>query len=316
MLQQLNLCEKQFDKIYIMEWLNYHHFLYFYVVAREGGLAPAARVLGLSHPTISKQIHQLEDALGTTLLERRGRSLELTAAGHRAYSYAHEIFSLGQEFLRAEKHGGGMRRRLAVGVTAAMPKLITRELLAPALDVDEPPRLNVVEDDHERLLARLALHELDLVLADSPVPPNSPIRAFNHRLGDCGLSFFATKALARRLKGRFPAVLHGAPLLVPTTTSAVRRVLEPWLRSQELEPEIVAEMDDLSLIKAFGQAGRGVFFAPALVEADVVATYSVKLLGRVDEVRESFYAITTKRRLDNPLVMRVCDSAKSQLARL
>jgi LysR family transcriptional activator of nhaA len=297
-----------------MEWLNYHHFFYFYVVAREGGLAAAARVLRLSHPTISKQVRQLEDSLGTKLLERRGRNLELTAAGHRAYSYAHEIFSLGQEFLRTEGEGGRLRPRLAVGVTAAMPKLITRELLTPSLHLEEGARLTVVEDEHERLLARLALHELDLVLADAPVPPNSPIRAFNHRLGDCGLSFFATTELAAELEGDFPTRMHGAPLLVPTAGSAVRRVIEPWLRSQEIEPQIVAEMDDLSLIKAFGQAGWGVFFAPTIVESDVIETYSVELLGRTEELRETFYAITMKRRLENRLVVEVCESAKSQLA--
>jgi len=298
-----------------MDWLNYHHFLYFYVVAREGGLAAAARELRLSHPTISKQVRQLEEALGTKLFERRGRRLELTPAGHRAYAYAHEIFTLGQEFLRSEANGGSVRPRLTVGVTAAMPKLITRELLIPPLDEDGA-HLTVVEDEHDRLLARLALHELDLVLADAPVPPNSPIRAFNHRLGDCGLSFFATDDLARGLDDDFPACLHGAPLLVPSSGSAVRRVLEPWLRRLEIEPDVIAEMEDLSLIKAFGQAGRGVFFAPRLVEADVIATYSVSLLGRTEEVKEAFYAITMKRRLENPLVVRVCDSAKTQLARL
>lgn len=299
-----------------MEWLNYHHFFYFYVVAREGGLAAAARVLRLSHPTISKQVRQLEDTLGTKLLERRGRRLELTPEGHRAYSYAHEIFSLGQEFLRTEGEGGQAKPRLTVGVTAAMPKLITRELLTPALDGDGGARLTVVEDDHDRLLTRLALHELDMVLADAPVPPASAIRAFNHRLGDCGLSFFAAPELAGRLEGTFPTLLHRAPLLVPAPSSAIRRVLEPWLRRADIEPEIVAEMDDLSLIKVFGQAGRGIFFAPTLVEADVVSTYSVELLGRSDDVRETFYAITMKRRLENPLVVQVCDSAKSQLAKM
>lgn len=299
-----------------MDWLNYHHFFYFYMVAREGGLSAAARKLRLSHPTISKQVRQLEDSLGQKLFERRGRNLELTPAGHRAYSYAHEIFSLGEEFLRMERGEAPHRPRLRVGVTAHMPKLITRELLLPAYEAEDALRLVVVEDEHERLLTRLALHELDLVLADAPVPPNSAVRAFNHRLGDSGLSFFATEELARRLEGPFPQMLHRAPMLLPASGSAVRRVIEPWLRKNEVEPEIIAEMDDIALVKVFGQIGRGVFFAPRLVEHDVVETYSVELLGRTEEVRETFYAITMKRRLSNPMVVEVCDRAKTQLAGL
>ncbi|MCA9624897.1 MAG: LysR family transcriptional regulator [Myxococcales bacterium] len=301
-----------------MAWLNYHHFYYFYVVAREGGFAAAARKLHLAHPTLSKQVRQLEDMLGKRLFERRGRSLELTAAGHRAYGYAHEIFTMGDEFFRAEAKGESTRPRTVVGVTAALPKLITRELLLPAYEAVSDLHLIVVEDDHDRLLTRLALHELDLVLADAPVPPNSSIRAFNHILGSSGLSFLAAPELCAELSERaeFPQSLHEAPMLLPARGTAIRRVFEPWLDRHGLAPRIVAEMDDLALIKAFGQSGRGVFFAPTIVEADVMATFSVELLGRTDELREQFIAITMQRRLVNPVVVAVCDSAKRQLSRL
>ncbi|MEM9694082.1 MAG: LysR family transcriptional regulator [Myxococcota bacterium] len=298
------------------EWLNYHHLYYFFVVAREGGVSAAARALRLSHPTLSKQVRQLEESLGETLFERSASGLHLTPAGHRAYAYAHEIFSLGTEMLSLFRPEPGDRpeRRLAIGVTAALPKLVTRRLLLPVVRASEDAvRLVVHEDAHERLLARLALRELDLVLADAPVPPGSPVQAFHHRLTESGLTCFAAPSLAARLRGSFPGCLHEAPLILPAAGTALRRVVEPWLDAQDVRPNIVGEMEDLSLLKAFGQSGYGVFFVASLVERDVVETYSVDVLGRTNEVVETFYAIIIQRRVANPLVARICDAATSNL---
>jgi len=296
-------------------WLNYQHLLYFYVVARDGGLTAASKRLKLSHPTLSKQIRQLESVLGQQLFSREGRNLKLTAAGHAAYTYAHEIFSLGEDFVKTfggEESTDGYRRRLTVGVTPVMPKLIVRQLLHPLLAAKDNVRLVVVEDEHERLLARIALHELDLVLADAPVTPGSPIRAFNHPLGHSSLTFFAGPELNLD-PDEFPSCLDGSPFILPTAGSAVRRVLEPWFRAQGVTPFIAVEVEDLSLVKAMGQANVGVFVAPTLVEDDVCSVYGVGILGRTDAVREHFYAITMNRQIRHPAVAQVRDAARSLL---
>ncbi|MEM6788366.1 MAG: LysR family transcriptional regulator [Myxococcota bacterium] len=301
-----------------MQWLNYHHLYYFFVVAREGGLSAASRTLRVSHPTLSRQVRQLEEALDARLLERRGRTLELTPAGHRVYAYAHEIFHLGQEMLRetSGKEAAPGRRRLTVGVTVAMPKLITRQLLRPALEWEEPLELRVVEEGHGALMERLALRELDLLLADAPVPPGSKVNAHHHRLGDSELSFFAAPELRASLRPDFPGCLDGAPLLAPSSGTSVRRTVEPWLERLELRPRWIAEADDLALIKSIGQEGYGVFFAPAIISAHVVATYGVVELGRVEELRETFYAITMRRQIDDEVVNRILQRAAVELRRI
>ncbi len=296
-------------------WLNYQHLLYFYVVAKEGGLAAASRRLKLSHPTLSKQIRQLENVLGQQLFSRDGRSLTLTAAGHAAYSYAHEIFSLGEDFvntLGGEEPVEGYRPRLVVGVTPVMPKLIVRQLLQPVFKATRDVRLTVVEDEHERLLARIALHELDLVLADAPVPPGSPVRAFNHPLGNSPLTFFASPALELNASD-FPHCLDGEPFILPTRGTAVRRVLEPWFRAQDVAPFIAAEIEDIGLVKTMGQAGVGVFVAPTLVEEAVCGDFGVMIVGRTESVREHFYAITMSRRIKHPAVAEIREVGRTLL---
>ena len=209
-----------------MQWLNYHHFMYFWMTAREGGVKPASRKLRLSHPTISVQIKQLEQSLGVQLFDRSGQKLALTESGQLAYRYAEEIFSLGQEFLEAlSGRPQGRAARLAVGISDAMPKLVVRNLLDPALRLAEPVHLVCSEDRYDRLLGELATHRLDVILADTPLPPTSGVKAFNHLLGECGVTFFAEKKLASKLRPGFPRSLDGAPLLVPTSTTSLGRAL-------------------------------------------------------------------------------------------
>lgn len=292
-----------------MEWLNYHHFLYFWLVAREGGLLPASRVLRLAHPTISGQIKQLENALGEQLFDRSGRKLELTEVGKVAYRYADEIFRLGQEFLDVLRdRPTGRPIRLVVGVTDSMPKLVVRWLLTPVLDSSEPVQIVCKEDHHDRLLAELALHNLDVVLAEAPVPPGRNIRAFSHRLGESGVTFFATEALARRFRRGFPASLDGAPFLLPTEGGSFRRALEQWFAAHDVRPKVVAEFEDSALLKVFGQDGLGLFAAPTVVAKPIGNKYGVRVVGRTDEITEQYYAISVERRLKNPGVAVICGS--------
>jgi LysR family transcriptional activator of nhaA len=302
------------DRRYAVEWLNYHHLLYFWLVVKHGGVLPAAKSLRLAHSTVSSQIKELETALGEQLFDRSRRRLQLTEVGKLAFRYAEEIFPLGQEFLETLKgRPTGRPTRLSVGVTQAMPKLIVRELLGPAFALDEAVYLECVEDSHDRLLAELATHNLDVVLADAPVAPGSHVRAFNHQLGECGLSFFAQPKLARRLRHEFPASLDEQPMLMPCTHSVLRRALEQWFESNSVRPEIVAEFADSALLKVMGQDGRGIFCTPSVIEDAVVEQYGVSVVGRTDDVVERFFAISVERRLKNPAVVAICSNARSEL---
>lgn len=297
-----------------MDWINYHHLLYFFVVAREGGLVQAGKVLRLSHPTLSAQIHTLEDQLGEKLFTKVGRKLELTEMGRVVYRYAEEIFTLGREMVDTVKGRVGAKLlRLEVGIVDVVPKLVARRLLQPALELPEPVRLVCREGSYERLLAELAVHSLDLVIADAPVPPGSNVRVYNHLLGESAVSFFAAKALALKHKRSFPASLDGAPLLLPLEHLPLRRSLNLWFERNGLKPRVVAEFEDSALLKAFGADGAGIFVAPTAVEGDVAAQYGVQLIGKTDEVKERFYAISVERRLKHPAVVAISDAARHDL---
>lgn len=297
-----------------MEWLNYHHLLYFWVVAREGGLVPAGKVLHVSHPTLSAQIHALEESLGEKLFTKVGRKLALTEMGRVVYRYAEEIFSLGREMVDTVKgRATGQPLRLFVGIADVVNKLVVRRLLQPALGLAEPVRIVCYESSYERLLADLALHTLDVVISDAPVPPGSSIRGFNHLLGETKVSFFGSKALVQSYKRGFPKSLNGAPMLLPLEGLTLRRSLNQWLERNDIKPHVVAEFEDSALMKVFGGDGLGIFAAPSAVEAEVIDQYRVQLLGRAHDVSERFYAISVERRLKNPAVVAICESARHEL---
>lgn len=297
-----------------MEWVNYHHLLYFWVVAREGGLVPAGKILRLTHSTLSAQVHSLEDQLGEKLFIKVGRKLTLTEAGRVVFRYADEIFSLGREMVDTVKgRSNGQPLRLNVGIVDVVPKLVVRRLLQPALALPEPVRLVCYEHPYEKLLADLALHTLDIVISDSPVHSGSSVRAFNHLLGETGVSFFGTKSLVSAHKRGFPGSLSNAPVLLPLENSTLRRSLNQWFDRNDIKPHVVAEFEDSALLKVFGADGLGVFVSPTVVEDEVIAQYGVQVLGRAAEVRERFYAISVERRLKNPAVVAISDAARHEL---
>lgn len=297
-----------------MEWLNYHHLLYFWVVAREGGLTQAGKVLHVSHPTLSAQVHALEDALGEKLFTKVGRRLVLTEVGQMVYRYAEEIFSLGREMVDTVKgRATGKPLRLVVGVVDAVPKLIVRRILEPVLRLPEPVRIVCREDSYEKLLAELSLHTLDIVIADAPVPAGSTVRAFNHLLGECGVGLFAAPALARTYRRGFPGSLDGAPMLLPLESLPLRRALNQWFEGKGVRPTVVAEFEDSALLKVFGGDGLGLFPAPLAVEEQVRQQYSVQLVGPIDAVTERFYALSVERRLANPAAVAISEAARREL---
>jgi LysR family transcriptional activator of nhaA len=294
--------------------LNYHHLRYFWFVAREGGLAQAGRVLRLSHPTLSAQIHALEAQLGEKVFERRGRKLVLTEVGRTVFRYADEIFSLGSELLDTVKgRSTGQPLRLDVGIVDAVPKVVARRLIEPALRLKEPVRIVCYEDSYDRLLADLAAHTLQVVISDAPIAVGSNVRAFSHQLGDTGVSFFATKDLARQYRPDFPRSLDGAPMLLPIEGLGLRRAINQWLAREDVVPRIVGEFEDSAMLKQFGADGFGVFVGPTAVEDEIARQYGAEVIGRADRIRERFYAISLERRLTNPAVVAICDSAREEL---
>lgn len=299
-----------------MEWLNYHHLHYFWTVVREGGIAAASRKLHVGRPSISMQLKTLEEFFDAPLFTRRGRHLELTDTGKQVFGYADDIFRTGRELVNAVRgRPTGRRLTLRVGIADVMAKLVSAQLLLPALDFDDPIALDCREAHPTRLFADLAIHELDLVLSDIPLAPGLDVRAYNHLVGESTITLFAAPALVRRLKRRFPRSLIGAPFLMPSRDTAIRDGLDRWLEESDVQPEVVGEFADSALLKVFGQAARGVFPAPTVVAGEVCKQYGVRILGELPSVRERFYAVSTERRIKHPAVVRLVESAKAGLFR-
>ncbi|MDP3744935.1 MAG: transcriptional activator NhaR [Methylotenera sp.] len=286
--------------------INYKQFHYFWAVARAGSMVRASKQLNLTPQTLSGQIGILEASLGVALFRRVGRGIELTEAGQLALTYAEDIFQASnalEEMLRA---GANERRRLfKVGISDAVPKSIAYQLLAPAMSLKEPIKIVCREGKLEPLLGELAIHRLDLVLADRPMPSEIDIKGRSNQLSECGISFFATKKLALNYGHNFPQNLGNAPMLVPGEDSAVRKRLMQWLNAQRIQPHVIGEFDDSALMRAFGQAGVGIFTAPTIIADEVQRQHDVVKIGQTDEVVERFYAISVERRANHPAVMAV-----------
>jgi len=295
--------------------VNFKHLYYFWVVARSGGVVKAGEQLHTTPQTLSGQIKLLEERLGKRLFRRSGRQLELTEEGRIALGYADEIFTLGGELEAALRQPSGAARVLdfRVGVADSVAKSVAYRLLEPAMDLAEPVRLIGVEGKFPDLLAQLALHRLDLVIADEPLTRRISVRAFNHPLGSSTMSFFCAPALRQRLQGPFPQCLHGAPMLIQGSASSVRQQLDGWLARQQIQPRVVGEFDDGAMMTAFGREGRGVFMSPSVLEDETVAHYGVEVIGRSDELVEDFYAVSVQRRITHPAVAAITRAARGRL---
>jgi LysR family transcriptional activator of nhaA len=298
-----------------VDWLNYHHLLYFWVVARDGGITQASKTLRLAHPTISGQIHRLEASLGEKLFARKGRGLVLTETGRVVYRYADEIFSLGRELLDTVKgRPGGAPRRLVVGVSDVIARSIVHRILEPAFHLEDKVRIICRENrSADAFLGELAVHSIDVILSDAPAGPGTSVRAFSHPLGECGTTLFAAPALARKLRRGFPRSLDGVPVLLPSSDSTFRRALDEWFVARDVRPQVVAELDDGALASSLGEAGLGVFAAPDVLEDELRARYRVHLVGRAAALRQRFYAISVERKLRHPAVAAICEVARKHI---
>jgi LysR family transcriptional activator of nhaA len=294
-----------------VDTLNHHHLYHFWMVVREGGVTRASEQLNVSQPTVSGQLRELQEALGEKLLVRSGRSVVLTDVGRTVYRYADEIFALGRELQQAVKGRVTHPARLAVGVAMVVPKLVAYRILEPALELPEPIQLDCVHERPERLVAELAIFSLDLVLADTPAPPGIKVRAYSHLLGECGVSVLGSGRITPRYRRGFPRSLDGAPFLLPSGDSGLRLALEEWFRKQGVRPRVVGIFEDSALIDAFGRAGAGLLVVPSAIEAEVRAQYGLRLVGRLDSVRQRFYAITVDRKLRNPAAIAISERARA-----
>jgi len=294
--------------------LNYRQLHYFWVVAKTGSIVRACEQLNLTPQTISGQISLLEQTYGIELFRRVGRNLELTEAGRQTLPYAEQMFQLGGELelmLRAQPNEQQILFR--VGVADVVPKSIVYRLIAPTMELSEPLRITCREDKLERLLADLAIQRLDLVISDSPMPSNLDIKGYSQKLGECGISFFATQKLAALHGQDFPRNLHGAPLLIPGPETVVRSRLQRWFAEQQIQPRIVGEFDDSALMQAFGQSGSGIFIGPSVIADEVKRQYGVEVIGQTDAVTESFYAISVERKVKHPGIVAITEGARREL---
>lgn len=291
-----------------MEWLNYHHLLYFWTVVKEGGIAPAAAKLRLAPSTVSAQLTALQSSLGEKLFNRPGRRLELTEMGRIVYRYADEIFRLGHEMIdTVHDRPTGKPLMFTVGIVDVVPKHLVKRLLEPIRHVKTEVRLTCREGRPEKLLPELAIHILDMLVVDAPVPPSTGVHVFNHLLIECGTSLLATPRIAKQYKRSSLKSLDGAPFLLTTSNTAQRRGLDEWFAERNIRPQVVAESEDSTLLEEFGQDGQGIFGVPSYIEKSICRQLGVQLIIRLPQVQERFYAVTAERRVSHPAIAAILD---------
>jgi LysR family transcriptional regulator, transcriptional activator of nhaA len=297
-----------------MRWLNYQHFFYFWRVAKKGSVTEACRELRLAQPTISAQLKVFEETLGEKLFIREGRNLKLTDIGKLAFRYAEDIFSTCNEFLDViDGKNPSAPVELKIGISDVVPKVIAYRVIEPAFSGSTNNTVSCYEDRTERLLAELAILEVDLVISDAPVPPSVRVKAYNHFLGECGVSFLAQASLARQYRKNFPQSLSGAPVLLPTREAAVRREIDQWFDVIGVTPRYVGEFQDSALMKIVAREGRGIVPVPSVVESEIKREFHLELVAETEAIKERFYLISVEKRLKNPLVKAIVERAQKKL---
>ena len=286
---------------------SYHHLRYFWVVAKEGGIAAAASRLGVAVQTVSAQVRELEREFGHALLRPAGRGVALTEAGQAVLRQADLIFALGEQLPSVLRDATSRPRvRLALGISDGVPKPVVNRILDPVLG-QKDLHLLCHEDEFEDLLGDLALHRLDAVLADQPAPPNTNLRVYTHSVGRSGLAWYAPAALAARARRGFPHSLARVPVLLPTRHAAVRGRLDRWFERVGFAPNVVGEFEDSALLATFGAAGMGVVPVPVLSHREMTRQ-GLRRVGPCTGVVEEFYVICNERRILHPLVQRLLDA--------
>ena len=297
-----------------MRHLNYNHLLYFWMVAREGSINKASALLHITPQTISGQIKSLESSVGSPLFNRSGRGLILSETGHLLWPYVNEIFLLGEGLARKVKSRSLQpASQINVGLVNSIPKLIAFRILSTSFETNHNIKLVTQEGTLDKLLTDLALHKLDIVLSDRPHTPGINIKAYNHLLGTSNIAFYAKKSLTNKYSKNFPSSLDKAPMLLPSQSNPLRRDLEDWFENNEISPNIIAEIDDSALLKVFGESGLGIFPAPEAMTDNILKMYGAKIIGTVEEINESYYAISPERKLKHPSVVQITKFARNSI---
>jgi LysR family transcriptional activator of nhaA len=295
----------------VIRKLNYQHLLYFWTVVRAGSLSRACEELALSPPTVSAQLRTLEARLGERLFRKVGRTLVPTEVGRLVYGYADEIFSLGRDLVDALEHRPTNRPlRFFAGIDDVVPKEIAQRLLEPALALKQPVRMVCREGTLERLVASLAVHEIDVVLSDAPITPAINVRAYSHKLGTCDVSWMAAPTLAKSLRRNFPRSLDGVPVLLPTDDTAMRRSLDQWLDKQNVRPIVLGEFEDYALLSQFARAGHGFAPVPTVLGEQFRREYGLAPVGPAAGVEAEFFAISLERKITHPAVLAIVENAR------
>jgi len=296
------------------ENINYKHLHYFWMVAHEGSIAQASKALHITPQTISGQLSLLEHRIGSPLFNKAGRGLALTDTGRLVLRYADDIFDLGRELsdvLRGVPSVGPLE--FIVSASSALPKTIVHKIIEPVLHMKQPITLTCKEGPVADILAELAVHKVDMVLSDTPLNGELSVQAYNHKLGECGITFFVSPHLIQNYKPNFPASLDGAPMLLPTKQNAIRQQFDKWAEGKDITPIIKGQFDDSALMKSFGKEGAGIFFMPSVMTQEVCKTFNVKAIGQTREFTQSFYAISAERKIKHPAVSLICDAARESL---
>jgi LysR family transcriptional activator of nhaA len=281
---------------------NYRHLYYFWVVAKEGSMSRAAERLNIAIQTISAQVHELEKSLGYLLFKPAGRGITLTESGFAALEIADQIFLLGEQLPEAVREAASSRKiKITVGVSDGLSKLMTRKLLAPILE-KSGVQLIAHEGEFEDLLGDLALHRLDVVLADRPAPANKNLHVYSEELIKSSIAWFGPKKLLKQSKKPFPECLNELPILLPTTHSKVRHLIDQWFTENGINPNITGEFEDSALLKTFAASGLGVFPAGEGIRKDLQEIYHIEMIGKCEHVYEYFYAIRSEKKIQHPLV--------------
>jgi LysR family transcriptional activator of nhaA len=282
--------------------INFRHLYYFWVVAKEGSITRAAERLGLAIQTVSTQLSLLDQSVGKAMFSQEGRRLILTEAGRIALGYADQIFLLGEQLQETLEEADSGKIRLTVGISDSLPKLTAFRLLEATMKLSLPVRLVCYEDQFDALLADLALHKLDVVLTDRAMRSGTTLRVFSHLVGQSETIVAGAPSMAERYREGFPDSLNGAPFLLPTRNNSLRGRIDEWFELHNVRPDVVGEFEDNALLNTFGRSGAGLFFAPSVLEQEVLAQFGAVVVGKVPQVREQFYAISNERKIKHPAV--------------
>jgi LysR family transcriptional regulator, transcriptional activator of nhaA len=293
-----------------MQWLNYHHLYYLWMVAREGGVSKASDKLRLSQPTVSAQLKQLEESLGEKLFQREGRKLTLTDAGKLAFNYADQIFSLGRELVDTISRKTFVKPvSIRIGTVEGVSKHIAFRFIEPAVRNSDGLRLHCFQGTLERLSAQLVAHELDVIVSDSPIYNTSGARLFNHLIEESGISFLAAPSLVEIQGENFPNNIENLPFLFPMANCTLRLSLEKWFDKKGVSPTVVGEYQDATMLKCFAEAGLGAMAIPTMLEREYTTANKLTLIGRANEIKERIYAISAERRIKHPAVAKLLQQA-------